>query len=99
MLSNGPLAPASCMQSDTCADSQPVGIITPAMGQMTLEINGEIRTLPPVDNLRELLVQLGIGEDRIAVEVNRRIIRRRDWEAFRLSERDRIEIVQFVGGG
>jgi sulfur carrier protein len=69
------------------------------MEQMTLEINGELRSLPPVSNLRDLLVQLGIGEDRIAVEVNRRIIRRRDWELFRLNDRDRIEIVQFVGGG
>lgn len=69
------------------------------MDQMTLEINGEIRTLPPVSNLRELLVQLGIGEDRIAVEVNGCIIRRRDWEGFHLTDRDRIEIVQFVGGG
>ncbi len=69
------------------------------MEYMTLEINGEVHSLPPVSNLRDLLARLGIGEDRIAVEVNRCIIRRKEWESFRLNDRDRIEIVQFVGGG
>ena len=67
--------------------------------KITLEINGEIRSVPPVSNLRELLVHLGIGEDRVAVEVNGSIARRREWETTRIKDRDRIEIVQFVGGG
>lgn len=66
---------------------------------MTLEINGESRTVPSVSNLLELLSHLGIGQDRVAVELNRRIVRRKDWETTSLQERDRVEIVQFVGGG
>ncbi len=66
---------------------------------MTLEINGENRSVPPVSNLLELLAYLEIGQDRVAVEINRQIIRRRDWENTPLREMDRIEIVQFVGGG
>ncbi len=69
------------------------------MESMVLEINGEMRTISPVSNLRQLLEQLGISEGRVAVEVNRKIIRRGDWETTALSDRDRVEIVQFVGGG
>jgi len=42
---------------------------------------------------------LGIGESRVAVELNGKIIRRAEWEQMRLSDMDRVEIVQFVGGG
>jgi len=66
---------------------------------MTLEINGEIQSLPSIKNIEELLQHLGLGHDRIAVEVNRRIVRRQEWERTPLNDRDRIEIVQFVGGG
>ena len=69
------------------------------MENMTLVINGESRTLPSVSNVRELLTLLGIGENHVAVEVNRKIIRRREWDQTRLSNLDRVEIVQFVGGG
>jgi thiamine biosynthesis protein ThiS len=69
------------------------------MENMTLVINGESRTLPSVSNVRELLTLLGIGENHVAVEVNRKIIRRREWDQTRLSNLDQVEIVQFVGGG
>jgi thiamine biosynthesis protein ThiS len=66
---------------------------------MTLEINGEIRSLPSIRNIEELLRHLGLSQDRIAVEVNRRLIRRGEWDSTPLNESDRVEIVQFVGGG
>lgn len=69
------------------------------MENMTLEINGEMREIPPVSNVYELLQHLGISGSHIAVELNREIIRRRDWEHTPISNRDRVEIVQFVGGG
>ncbi len=66
---------------------------------MRLEINGEMRSVPSPTNIRELLQFLGIGQERIAIELNRRIVRRKDWEMTPLSETDKVEIVQFVGGG
>jgi len=69
------------------------------MENLTLEINGETRAIPLVSNLRELLNYLGIVEDRVAVEVNRKIIRRTDWESTTIGDHDRVEIVQYVGGG
>ena len=66
---------------------------------LTLEINGEARSVSTVSNVKELIEFLAISQDRIAVELNRRIIRRQEWATTILNDRDRVEIVQFVGGG
>jgi thiamine biosynthesis protein ThiS len=66
---------------------------------MKLEINGETKCVAASANVRELLENLGIKPDRIAVEVNRLIIKRQDWARTPIRDLDKIEIVQFVGGG
>ncbi len=43
--------------------------------------------------------QLGMKQDRVAVELNRNIVPRADWAATNLAEGDQLEIVHFVGGG
>jgi thiamine biosynthesis protein ThiS len=69
------------------------------MGHMKLQINGEIRGISAVSNVRELLKVLGISESQVAVEINGTIIRRADWESTQIADLDKVEIVQFVGGG
>ena len=69
------------------------------MENITLVINGESRSIPMVSNVLELIQHLGIFENRIAVELNKNIIRRGDWEKTSVVSGDRVEIVQFVGGG
>jgi sulfur carrier protein len=69
------------------------------MDSIKLEINGEYREISAVSNVRQLLQLLGTAEGRVAVEVNRKIIRRADWESTPISDLDRVEIVHFVGGG
>ncbi|HLG16145.1 MAG TPA: sulfur carrier protein ThiS [Blastocatellia bacterium] len=66
---------------------------------MTLVVNGEQRTVDDHLAVSGLVSLLGLDTSRLAVEVNRTIVRRGDWDTTRLSEGDRIEIVQFVGGG
>lgn len=66
---------------------------------MKLQINGEQRELPDGLTLAELLEQLAMKADRVAVELNREIVRREAWAQTRLQPGDRLEIVQFVGGG
>ncbi|HKW26174.1 MAG TPA: sulfur carrier protein ThiS [Terriglobales bacterium] len=66
---------------------------------MKLQVNGEARDLPDGLTLVALLEQLGMKADRVAVELNREIVRREAWAQTRLQEGDRLEIVQFVGGG
>jgi sulfur carrier protein len=69
------------------------------MNTMQLEINGEIREIAHVANVKELLQFLGIAESQVALELNRKIVRRGEWETTPISNSDRVEIVQFVGGG
>ena len=66
---------------------------------MKLTINGEERSMENVSSLTSLLQQLGLKADRVAVELNREIVARGAWESTALKEGDRLEIVQFVGGG
>jgi sulfur carrier protein len=47
----------------------------------------------------ELLEELKITVGRVAVEVNMVIVRRTEYEQFRLNDGDVVEIVNFVGGG
>jgi sulfur carrier protein len=46
-----------------------------------------------------LIAELGLAGQRVALERNREMIPRRLWAATPLAAGDRIEIVQFVGGG
>jgi sulfur carrier protein len=66
---------------------------------MELFINGEKKPVPSSLNLRELLAYLQLPADRVAVELNGRIVRRDAWEGTPLKDQDRLEIVHFVGGG
>ncbi|OFV94419.1 MAG: thiamine biosynthesis protein ThiS [Acidobacteria bacterium RIFCSPLOWO2_02_FULL_61_28] len=66
---------------------------------MQIVINGESREVPLEISLQDLLRLLELKEDRVAVELNRDIVRRDRWPETRLRDQDRLEIVQFVGGG
>lgn len=66
---------------------------------MRLIINGEIVEDLKAANVSELLEELQIQTGRVAVEVNMQVIKKTDYEEYRLSEGDSVEIVNFVGGG
>jgi len=62
-------------------------------------VNGEARQVAPGTSVQGLLLLLGLEPTKIAVERNLEIVPKSQYEATILSEGDRIEIVQFVGGG
>ena len=66
---------------------------------MRIFLNGEDRELSGTPSLAELITQLDLPAARIAVELNREVVRRSDWGSTMLKDEDRIEIVHFVGGG
>ncbi|MBS1792858.1 MAG: sulfur carrier protein ThiS [Acidobacteria bacterium] len=66
---------------------------------MTVFINGEARELDGTYNLLELLRKFSLPDERVAIELNKTVVRKRDWENIRVADADRIEIVHFVGGG
>ena len=62
-------------------------------------VNGETRSLPSNFSVLDLVSQLGLRPELIAVEVNRQLVRRALFEQHKLNPADRVEIVEFVGGG
>jgi thiamine biosynthesis protein ThiS len=62
-------------------------------------VNGEDREFTSIASLSDLLTQLGMKPDRVAVELNRDLVPRERWPATMLSDGDKLEIVHFVGGG
>jgi thiamine biosynthesis protein ThiS len=66
---------------------------------MNVFVNGESRELSGTPSLADLITQLELPATRIAVELNREVVRRNDWSGTMLNEDDRVEIVHFVGGG
>lgn len=66
---------------------------------MEITLNGEVCSLPSSITVREMLRNLDLDEGAVAVERNRQIVRREQWNGTVLRAGDRIEIVHFVGGG
>ena len=66
---------------------------------MRIVINGELRAVPPNLTLLQFIHFLQLDPERVAVEMNRRIIKRDAWPETVLEEGTTLEIVQFVGGG
>lgn len=66
---------------------------------MSITLNGEPRRMPSAASVRDLIRELGLDEDAVAVERNRAIVRRPRWAETMLRSGDRIEVVRFVGGG
>lgn len=66
---------------------------------ISILLNGEFRELPPNQSIVDLLYSLSIPIDRVAIELNKAIVRKRDWENTTIAPGSQIEIVEFVGGG
>jgi thiamine biosynthesis protein ThiS len=62
-------------------------------------VNGRAKRVPEGLNVLGLLRFLEIDPSRVAVELNRSIVRKADWGSARVGEGAQIEVVWFVGGG
>ena len=66
---------------------------------MQIVLNGEARSGLAARDLQALVAELGLDARKVAVERNLEIVPRSRYAATPLVEGDRIELVQFVGGG
>ena len=66
---------------------------------LRLSLNGESREFPSPLTVDELLRHLALDPAKVAVERNLEIVPRSTYRAVGLSEGDKLEIVQFIGGG
>ena len=82
----------TCHNSAQCAEaSRPRPLL--------ITLNGEPHTLDGPLSVADLLTRLSIDPRRVAVEHNFAILKRRLFAVTLINEGDRIEIVNFVGGG
>jgi thiamine biosynthesis protein ThiS len=66
---------------------------------MRMIVNGEQLDMSSVETLQDLLKELKIDPGQVIVEINLSIIRKSEFSTFKLHDGDKVEIVNFVGGG
>ena len=66
---------------------------------MKVFLNGETRDVPGDLDLEQLLEHFSLPSQRVAVELNKAVVRRGDWKETKVSDSDTIEVIHFVGGG
>jgi thiamine biosynthesis protein ThiS len=64
-----------------------------------IHVNGEVRTWRSGATVTELLQDLDIQTERVAVELNLEILDRAVFDQRSLNDGDRVEILSFIGGG
>jgi len=69
------------------------------MQSIEIFVNGERFQVPSGGNVADMLEFLKIAPDRVAVEVNRILVRKRDWTSTIVAGGAHMEVVEFVGGG
>ena len=66
---------------------------------MKITLNGEIKELETEVTLDRLLELFSLSSQRVAIELNREVVRRQDWDTTIVRDEDSLEVVHFVGGG
>lgn len=66
---------------------------------MKVLINGETKEISNELNLSDLLKHFSLPSERIAIELNKEVVRKKDWENIKIAEGDKLEVIHFVGGG
>ncbi|MCW8130180.1 MAG: sulfur carrier protein ThiS [Planctomycetota bacterium] len=66
---------------------------------MTVQVNGKPVTLADGATVTALVAVLELAQKKVAVEVNKELVVKKEWDATVLREGDRVEVVSFVGGG
>ena len=64
-----------------------------------IQLNGSPYEIHDVTNLNELLNKLKIQKNKVAIEVNGKIVEKNKYPNLILNKDDKVEIVQFIGGG
>ena len=66
---------------------------------MQITLNGTLREVAKEITVTELLGEIGLRPQQVAVEVNRELVPRSRHQSHVLQTGDRVEIVTLVGGG
>ena len=66
---------------------------------MTLIVNGETKEFKDDLTLQNIITELQIENKVMAAAVNMNIVKKDDWNSFVPKNDDKLELLQFVGGG
>lgn len=66
---------------------------------VTIVLNGEKHQIESEVTLDRLLDLFSLPRQRVAIELNKAVVRRQDWDGTMVNDRDIIEVIHFVGGG
>jgi sulfur carrier protein len=65
----------------------------------SIQLNGETYAIGRDSRLTTLIEKLNLRRGRIAIELNQSVIPKAEWAGINLRPGDKVEIVNFVGGG
>ena len=65
----------------------------------TIQLNGDPYEINTGTNLNKLLNKLKIQKSKVAIEVNGEIVEKNKYQNLILNKNDKVEIVNFIGGG
>ena len=66
---------------------------------MLIHVNGDNREIEEGSTVSDLLGELKLRADQVAVEINLKILDRKEFDGIILQEDDHVEILSFIGGG
>ena len=69
------------------------------MKKIKIKVNGKIRFVSETYKLSDLIKRLKIPMKKVAIELNKEIIDKKNINKITLKKNDKIEIVHFIGGG
>ncbi len=67
--------------------------------KIKITVNGKQMQVIPKFSVKSLIVELKMPLNKIAIELNKKIINKKSISKIQLKKGDRIEIVHFIGGG
>ena len=67
--------------------------------KIKITVNGKQMQIIPKFSLKSLITKLKMPQNKIAIELNKKIIDKNRISKIRLKKGDKIEIVHFIGGG
>jgi len=66
---------------------------------VTIVVNGETKEYSEELTLLEMMTDLNIADKVMAAAVNMNIVKQEIWDKHRLTDGDKVELLDFVGGG
>ena len=67
--------------------------------KIKIKVNGKKLTLNQSSTLDSIVKKLNIPLNKVAIELNRKIINKKKIKNIKIKDKDSIEIVYFIGGG